>query len=297
MTRLRNLPPLLLLLVPFALSCDNGIDTVDLDVTPKAPGGISVENGTGRLLLRWNFVEEVSPGVSFSGYKVYLKREGWDFFQVWGAFQTKPGSASYLPLLQERNSLADDRMEVWILELPNGKRHWLYVTGVQNGHEGPPSGIVDDVPYRLNTTITIEEETRIVADWYIPGYAEASFGDIAMDRVGYRHDAAAGSHFLRFLSAGDGGWLRLQNAGKDAGKTDAPTDSAGNPVGFHEDIALDRLEIREEEYVFVWDTGGTPSKDDDHFSRIWIRNIVDVPSDRKIQIDCAHQPRANTPNL
>ncbi len=281
-----------------SLACDNGIDPIDLDATPSAPGGISLENGSGRMLLRWDFVDEVSPGVSFSGYKVYLKREGWDAFYVWSAFQTKPGSVSNLPLLQEQNSFVRDRMEVWIVDLPNGLRHWVYVKGVQNGNEGPPSATVDDVPYRLHTTISIQEETRTVADWFVPGYATASFGAIGSDRIGYRYDDASEKHYLRFRSIDDGGWLRLQDAGPSAEMEDAPTDGSGSPIDFHDDGAIDRMEIEEGDYLFVWNTNGTAtSSEDDHFSRIWIRNIVSIPSDRKVLIDCAYQPRANTPNL
>ncbi|MBM3320434.1 MAG: hypothetical protein FJY73_07135 [Candidatus Eisenbacteria bacterium] len=288
---------LLLFAALLSLACD-GIDPVDLDAIPSPPGGVSLENGSRRMLLRWDFIDEVSPGVSFSGYKVYLKREDWDAFYVWSAFETKPGSASNLPLLQEQNSLVQGRMEVWLVDLTNGLRHSVYVKGVQNGKEGSASAIVDDVPYRLHTTIAIQEETRTVADWYIPGYATASYGAIGPDRIGYHYDEGSGKHYLRFRSIDGGGWLRLQHAGPSAAKEDAPIDGSGLPIGFHEDGALDRKEIGEHDYLFVWNTNGTTtSSEDDRFSRIWIRNIVSIPSDRKILIDCAYQPRANTPNL
>jgi hypothetical protein len=254
-----------------------------------------VETSDGELLLRWDLLSQVTPGLSTSGYQIYLKREGWNAFQPWSSFHARQGSTSHLPLLQEENSLVDGRMEVWVVDLPNGKIHWLYVTGVQNGHEGPPSPVVSDVPFRLCTNIVIRDEAGGRGDWYVPGFSEADPGTVTMDRVGYLHDS--GSHFLRFLPAEAGGWLRVLNAGAGAGKQDAPTDASGAPTGFHDDPSLDRIEIAEGDYVFVWNTAGTAERADDHFARLWIENVVDVSADRRIKLECAYQPRANTPNL
>ncbi|RPJ49175.1 MAG: fibronectin type III domain-containing protein [Candidatus Latescibacterota bacterium] len=294
---LRRASPALLFALA-AASCDNGIESVDLNETPPAVQGFSIETGSGRLLLRWEFLDEVSPQLSFSGYKVYLKREGWETFQVWSAFQIRPGSSTHLPLLQEPNSLVDGRMEAWAVDLPNGKTHSFYVAGVQNGNEGPPSAILEDVPFKLFTNISIDEESRGGGEWYLLGTDRAELASYASDRVGYARDAETGRHHVRFRPIEEGGWLRLQNAGPAAGKSDAPTAGDGSPLGFHTDPALDRIEIGEGDYVFVWDTRGTAgSLGDDHFARLRVANIVEVPSDRLILIDCAYQSRPNTPNL
>jgi hypothetical protein len=188
-------------------------------------------------------------------------------------------------------------MEVWAVGLTNGILHSFYVTGVQNGNEGPPSAVVSDVPFKLITNIEIIEESRSTRSWYDLGAPSADLGSLTMDRVGYAFEESNERHYLRFLPIAGGGWLRVQNAGPSAAKTDAPTDAAGAPVGFHVDPALGLLEIAEGDYVFVWDTGGTAGAGDDHFSRLRIANIVEVPSDRNVKIDCAYQSRPNTPNL
>ncbi len=292
-------------LFPVALliiSCDNGVDTVDVDRAPPSVKGLSVETGAGVLLLKWDFLDEVSPQLSFSGYQVYLEREDWDDgFGIWASFRTRPGSGSYLPLVKRTNSFSPSRMEIPVVGLRNGLLHRFYVAGVQNGYQGPPSIIVEDVPYRQIDHVQIREETRLIPDWYIPGYGaeDELFHQSGPDRIGYAYDRETKSHFLRFESIEEGGRLRLQSAGREAGTEDAPTDGDGAPIGYHDDHpALDRIRIEEGDYLFVWNTNGTePWRGDDHYSRIFVSNIVEIHDDRKITIDVSYQPRADTPNL
>lgn len=293
---------LVLLVGTLLLSCDNGIETVDVNATPPAVSGVEVENGPGVITLRWNFLDEVSPQLTFSGYKVYLEREDWTGpdagFQVWTAFGTRVGSTSYLPLLKQENSLTTGRMEVQILSIQNGKFHSFYIVGVQNGNEGPKSVVVKEVAYTPYDDITIREERRELPDWYIPGYATADFRDPGADRIGYRYEPLIDRHYLRLQSQEDGGWLRIQKGGPNAAKQDAPTDDTGTPTGYIDDPTVNRLEIAEGDMIFVWNTKGTPGNPgDDHFSRIDIKNVSDIHDDRAIIIDCDYQPRGNTPNL
>ena len=283
------------------ISCDNGIDTVDVNSAPPTVKGLSIETGAGGLVLKWDFLDEVSPQLSFSGYQVYLEREDWeDGFGIWASFHTRPGSGSYLPLVKRANSFSPSRMEIRVVGLRNGLLHRFYVAGVQNGNQGPPSIIVEDVPYRQIDQVQIREETRVIPDWYIPGYGaeDELFHQSGPDRIGYAYDRETEFHFLRFDSIDGGGWLRLQNAGGGAGSDDAPTDGNGAPIGFHDDSALDRVRIEEGDYLFVWNTNGTDQwRGDDHYSRIFISNIVEIHDDRRITVDISHQPRADTPNL
>jgi len=281
-----------------AAGCET-IDPLNVDDAPPIVLGFSVETGPGQLLLRWNYLDEVSPSLSFSGYKVYLQREGWDDgYQAWTSFDSRPGSSSFLPLVKRENSYSESHMEVWIVGLRNGFQHDMYIVGVQNGLEGPASVMLSDVPFKLNVTpIEIREEKQFIADWYIPGYNEAGFSEPAFDRIGYGYDLDDEKHYIRFQSINEGGQLRLQSAGTSGGKMDAPTDDNGTPVGFHTDPDLDRIEIAEGDYIFIQMTNGTEWLADDHYARIYIDNILDIPSNRTILIDCAYQPRANTPNL
>lgn len=291
---------MLFLLFPLAgcllASCDNGVEVVDVHGTPPAVQGVRIETGPGLLTLRWNFLDEVSPQLTFSGYKVYMTRE--DFtgndagFQVWGAFHTRPGSGSYLPLLKRVNSFSDDHMEVEVVGLQNGKLHGFYVVGVQNGNEGPRSIEVSDVPFSRKPEIRIREEKRSIPDWYIPGYAEADFRDPAPDRVGYRYEPLLEEHHFRWQSIENGGWIRIRKGGANAAEEDAPRE------GYIDDPAANRLEIAEGDHVWIWNTKGTPGNPgDDNFSRIRIENIVEIHDDRVLVIECDYQSRPNTTNL
>jgi len=291
--------PLFLLGVVTLFSCDNGIDPVDLESPPPSVRNLSVENGPGELTLRWDYLDEVSSDLSFSGYKVYMAREDWaDGFGVWTAFRTRSGSTSYLPLLKRENSLSTGRMEVKVVNLSNGYIYSFYVVGVQNGIEGTRSGIAEEVPYDLFTTLAIRAETQQVPDWYLPGEGAISLHFLRMNRVGYLFEAATGKHLFRFMSRNEGGWLRIQSAGKNGEDKDVPTNVLGEPTGFLDDPETDRIEIAEGDYIFVWNTSGTLDwRGDDHYSRIRIANIVETHDDRRIIIDCAYQSRPDTPNL
>jgi len=288
----------LALLASLVLSCDESVKPVDLTVVPPTPRSFSSRTEAGSVLLRWDFLNEVSPTVSFSGYMVYLSREGWDDgFQPWTQFETKSGSRSFLPLLKRVNSLADDHMEVRVVGLQAGYLHSLYVVGVQNGNEGSPTGVVDECPFRIHEEITMREQKGDLPGWYIPGWNEAPFLSISYDRIGYLFDSGTEKDYLLFQSIDEGGWLRLQRGGEDAGEEDPPTDEEGNVTGFHADPWLDRFEIEEGDFFFILDTNGTPDwPDDDHFSRVHIKRIIHY-TDGRIIIDCDYQPRANTPIL
>ncbi|MFH1277289.1 MAG: hypothetical protein ABIK65_02780 [Candidatus Eisenbacteria bacterium] len=297
MFRRPSIFPLFLLLAGLLLSsCDNGIEVVDVNATPPAVQGVRIGTGPGVLTLHWNFLDEVSPQLTFSGYLVYMTRE--DFtgndagFQVWRSFITRAGSGSYLPLLKRTNSLSDDHMEVEVVGLQSGKLHKFYVVGVQNGHDGPASSEVSDVPFARKPEIRIREEKRDIPDWYIVGYGNADLRDPAPDRVGYRYEPFLKEHYLRWQSIEDGGWLRIRKGGPNAAKEDAPED------GYIDSPAANRIEIDEGDHIFVWNTNGTPENPgDDHYSRILIENIVEIQDHRALIIECDYQPRPNTPNL
>jgi len=291
------LPALAVLGAWAATSCNNGVDPVDLSATPSAPANFQIYNGTNSVVLRWDFLDQVSPTVSFSGYKVYMAREGWDDgYQPWTQFQTRPDSPGYLPLLKRENSFSDSYMEIIVVGLTNGALHSFYVVGVQNGNEGPPSEILEDVPYRLNSNIGMREASEDLPDYYMLGYARATEHLPACDRVGYLRDPQTGTDYLHFVAQSEGGWLRFQNAGKDAATDDAPVDGSGTPVGYLDDPGADRIEVTVGDYVFVWNTNGTDGfAEDDHFARLYIERFL--CSQSKMHFSCAYQPRPNTPNL
>ena len=278
-------------------ACDDGTGPANLNIPPPAPGNLVGRNSPNKIVLSWNFLDEVSSNVSFSGYQVYGTREDWDDgFRVWTQFYTKPGSGSFLPLVKRENSLATGHMEIEIAELSNGYIYSFYVTGVQNGNEGPPSPTVEEICYRLVDDISIYDSGQQDPTFYSPGEGEAAYHHPEVHLFGYEYDMPTGTHSLTFRSISEGGQLRFLNAGSSAGSEDAPVDSVGVPIGFHDDPQQTDIEFEEGDYLFVWDTAGTDTwKEDDNFSRVFIDRIaIYYP---KIVVQCAYQPRFNTPSL
>ncbi|MBN1826531.1 MAG: fibronectin type III domain-containing protein [Candidatus Eisenbacteria bacterium] len=288
-----RLLPLVLLL---AAACDNGVDPVDLNRTPSKPKSVAVTNQPNSATLEWDFLDEVSTSLSFSGYKIYTLREDEaPPYEYWTQFHTKSGSTSYLPLVKRENSLVGDRMKIEVVGLRNGYLYSFYVVGVQNGKEGPPSDTLSVVPYDLDVDIVIDGESRDLPSYFEPGMDRAAYHFTEVDRIGYDHDYETGVDALTFKSILKGGHLRLLNAGPDAAGTSVPTDQTGMPIGFHTDTQLQRLEFEEGDYIFVWDNNGTSVMSDDHYSRIYIEQVLDYFP--QIIIQCAYQPRKNTTNL
>ena len=294
---LRYSIPILVFVAIVANTCDKGTKPADLNRPPPAPDSITSRNSPNRITLSWNFLDEVSLDVSFSGYQVYGTREGWDDgFRIWTQFYTRPGSRSFLPLVKRENSLSAGHMEIEIAELSNGYVYQFYVTGVQNGNEGPPSATVQEICYRLLEDISIYDTGHENPRFYSPGEEQAADYCQEVHLFGYEYDMPTETHSLTFRSISEGGQLRFLNAGPAAGNEDAPVDSGGVPIGFHDDPQQTSIEFEEGDYLFVWDTAGTDLwKNDDNFSRVFIERIaIYYP---KIVIQCAYQPRFNTPNL
>ena len=208
--------PLFLLVAAVLLICAScGEDTTgpSLDSSPPAPGGFAVINGDSSVTIRWNFMDEVSPSLSFSGYKVYMRNTENDDtrFLPSSTLDIKPNENTNLPLIKRSNSLASGHMEVKVIKLKPGTLYQFYVVGVQNGLSGPPSRTEDATPFRLVKRIIIREESEI-RSWFYMHDLFARYSAIDVSLVGYDFDSDELTHHLIWMPISEGGALRVQRS-------------------------------------------------------------------------------------
>lgn len=274
------------------LSCGDDTTGIDLDSPPPAPRGFKVINDERSVTVRWDFLDEVAPSVSFSGYQV-LMREGENddtvFFPAI-SLEFKPSDGTRLPLIKRRNSLAGDHMEVRVLALKAGSTYQFRVIGLQNGLAGPPSGIETAVPFRVTEEVSIRDESEIYS-WFYFGELSARYSAPDKSLIGYDFDPDSLSHSLLWVPIADGGQLRVQRAGAREFGEMAPEE------GYIDDPEEGSLELAQGDGFWIHDTGGPETPDDDYYARIDVKRIVVNSSERRIVIDCAYQPRPNTRNF
>ncbi len=286
--------PVILISVVLSLcsSCAEKATGVSLDTPPPAPGGFVVINGDSSVTLRWNFMDEVTPTISFSGYKVFMRdADEEDPFLSTAALDHIAHDNTRLPLIKRHNSLSDEHMEVRILKLKPGVLYEFYVVGIQNGLTGPPTRVVSEIPFRLKERILIRDESEIHS-WFYIHELFARYSVIDENLIGYDFNSTDKTHHLIWMPINDGGSLRIQKGGPRRDNEKAPDN------GYINEADQGRIELAGGDSFWVWDTRGTLTRpEDDHYARIEVTRIVTNSGARRIEIECAYQARANARNF
>ncbi len=276
------------LLLLSALSCaSDNPGCPECLIPPSPPSNLQVVTESRALLLTWDFQADVSQTLSFSGYKIFTRTNGEDFFRHTTDLQIRPASSDTIPdLIKRQHSLADDRMEIRLTGLRPFFQTWTYVVGIQNGNRSAPSDTIMDIPYRRTENIRLQEVTRPQGLYYSISENTPDQGALTEDVIGYR---SAGEDYLLFRSADLGGYLRLLKGGAELETENAP-DS-----GYISDGEIDRIQIEAGDWLFIQNTKGTDeTTEDDNFSRIRIR-LIDGKT--AINIDRDYQIREGARNL